>query len=464
MMLHSQEAEQSVIGAAMLNGKVIDSLADIVSAGDFWEPAHATIWAAIIDVACRQGKPADLVTVGENLEATGALENIGGYEYLAGISRDTPTTANAETYARIVHDKAKRRSLFARLNDLKNEVKESSEDFATLIDNAQGRLLSLVSGESQGAARIQDSMKSMLDTMDRRLSGEESPIGVSFGLKYLDDMTMGMHPGEMIVVGARPSMGKTAFGLSMLRAVALNDKRPAIIFSMEMSREAITTRLSAAASDIDIDRMRDPNLMGSEDWPKLTRGANMLNEANIVIDDRPSLTPSQIRGASKRWKEHLGDMGVIIVDYLGLIKPEGKHGSREQEVASASRTMKALSKEIGCPVVVLSQLNRNLENRDIKSRRPRMSDLRESGAVEQDADLILFLYRHEVYAPDDLMTQGVAEIIIGKHREGRLGTAYSSARLARAQFKDLDVSTIMALKNPAPEANYTKKKSAMADF
>lgn len=464
MSLYSLEAEQSVLGAAMLNGKVIDSLTDILSPGDFYDPAHAAIWGAIADLACRHGKPADLVTVGEQLEKTGALHDIGGYRYLAEISQSTPSTANAEVYARIVRDKAMRRALLANLEDLQKEATNSKEDFSALIDSAQGRLLALVGGQQRGATTIQDALRGMLNTIDRRHSGLESPMGVSFGLKDLDDMTMGMKPGEMIVVGARPSMGKTAFSLSMLRAVAQKNKRPAMIFSMEMSWEAITTRLTAAASNLELDKLRDPKLMEYADWDKLTAGAASLRDTKIIIDDRPALTPSQIRGAAKRWKEHLGDMGVVIVDYLGLMKAEGKHSSREQEVAAASSAMKALAKELECPVVVLSQLNRNLENRDINSRRPRMSDLRESGAVEQDADLILFLYRHEVYAPDDLRTQGIAEVIVGKQREGRLGTAYSAAMLARAQFNDLDASKIMELRSPEPTQHPTKRKSAMAEF
>lgn len=464
MSMYSLEAEQSVLGAAMLNGKVTDSLADIVAPGDFYEPAHAAIWGAIVDLACRQGSAVDLVTLGEHLENTGVLHDVGGFAYLAQISQNTPSTANAEVYAGIVRDKAKRRALLASLAELQEEAANSKEEFSTLIDSAQGRLLALVGGEQRGATTIQDALRGMLETIDRRHSGQESPMGVSFGLRDLDEMTMGMKPGEMIVVGARPSMGKTAFSLSVLRAVAQRNKRPAMIFSMEMSHEAITTRLTAAASNLELDKLRDPKLMEYADWDKLTAGAASLRGTKVVIDDRPALTPSQIRGAAKRWKEHLGDMGVVIVDYLGLMKSEGKHGSREQEVAAASRAMKALAKELECPVVVLSQLNRNLENRDINSRRPRMSDLRESGAVEQDADLILFLYRHEVYAPDDLRTQGVAEVIVGKQREGRLGTAYSAAMLARAQFNDLDASKIMLLRNPEPEPRPSKRKSAMAEF
>lgn len=462
-MNYSLEAEQSVIGGAMLNSKVIDSLADIVSAGDFYEPSHAAIWTAIVHVACRLGMQPDIVTVSEHLEEHGHLDASGGVGYLAEITRNTPTAANAEVYAGIVRDKAQRRRLVASLVNLTEEASTSREAFSDLIDKAQGQLLSLVGGEQKGAVMIKDALKSLLDTVERKSSGEESSMGLSFGLTDLDRMTMGMKPGEMIVVGARPSMGKTAFSLNILRAVLTHNRRPAMIFSMEMGSEAITSRLVAASGLLPLDKLRDPTTMDSSDWDKYTAGNTLLHDTQLVIDDRPALTPSQIRGAAKRWKQYLGDMGVVVVDYLGLMKTEGRHGNREQEVAEASRSMKALAKELECPVVVLSQLNRNLENRDLKNRRPRMSDLRESGAIEQDADLILFLYRHEVYDENDQRSKGVGEIIIGKQREGRLGTVYTAARLELGRFDDLSAEKIRELSQPpVPEA--PRRKSAMAEF
>lgn len=463
MSMFNYEAEQSVIGAAMLSSKVVDSLAGIVSPADFYEPAHAAIWGAIVDIACRKNQDADMVTVGEHLENHGHLDAVGGFGYLAEIARNTPTTANAEVYAGIVKDKAQRRRLMSSLSDLTEEAGSSREEFSQLIDKAQGRLLSLVGDHQKGAVTIQDALRSVIDSVDRKHSGQESAMGTSFGLTDLDKMTMGMKPSDMIVVGARPSMGKTAFSLNLLRAVLTKDKRPAMLFSMEMSSESIATRLLSAASMLPLDKIRDPKTMNDGDWPKLSAGAALLRDTQLIIDDRPALTPSQIRGAAKRWKQHLGDMGVIVVDYLGLMKAEGKHGSREQEVAEASRSMKALAKELECPVVVLSQLNRNLENRDLKNRRPRMSDLRESGAIEQDADLILFLYRHEVYDENDERLRGIGEVIIGKQREGRLGTVYSSARLAMGRFDDLDAEKVYQLSQPAP-APVGRGKSAMADF
>ncbi|WP_413616436.1 replicative DNA helicase [Halomonas cupida] len=462
-MNYSMEAEQSVIGAAMLNSKVVDGLADIVNPGDFYEPAHAAIWGAIIDLACRQSHVADVVTVSEHLGEHGHLDSVGGLAYLAEIAKNTPSTSNAEVYAKIVRDKAQRRRLVSRLTDLTEEATSSREDFSTLIDKAQGQLLSLVGGEQKGAVMINDALKSLLDTVERKHSGEESSMGSSFGLTDLDRMTMGMKAGDMIVVGARPSMGKTAFSLNVLRAVLTHDKRPAMMFSMEMGSEAITTRLLSAASLLPLDKIRNPQTMDDDDWPKMSAGINILRGTRLVIDDRPALTPSQIRGAAKRWKQHLGDMGVVVVDYLGLMKAEGKHGNREQEVAEASRSMKALAKELECPVVVLSQLNRNLESRDLKSRRPRMSDLRESGAIEQDADLILFLYRHEVYDEHDERSRGVGEVIIGKQREGRLGTVYTAARLAMGRFDDLSAEKIRELSQPTPPP-VSKGRSAMAEF
>lgn len=463
-MNYSLEAEQSVIGAALLNGKVIDSLADIISPVDFAEPAHGVIWSAIVDLACRKGLAVDVVTLSEHLEEVGQANDIGGLPYLVQISQSTPSAANAEVYAKIVKDKAQRRRLIAALNDMASEADASKEEFTALVDSAQARLLALTGGEQKGAVLMKDVLRTMTNTIDRRHSGLESAMGLSFGLTDLDRMTMGMKSGEMIVVGARPSMGKTAFAINVLRAVLTRDKRPAMLFSMEMGAEAIITRMTAAAGDLTLDKLRDPTTMDDHDWPKLAAGVNILKDADLVIDDRPSLTPSQVRGAAKRWKDHLGDMGVVVVDYLGLMKAEGRHGTREQEVAEASRSMKALAKELGCPVIVLSQLNRSLESRDINSRRPRMSDLRESGAIEQDADLILFLYRHEVYAPDDERTRGIGEVIVGKQREGQLGTCYTAAMLERGQFNDLAASKIRELKEPYTAPVKPRHKSAMAEF
>lgn len=461
MSLFNLESEQSVIGACLLDNRLIDKITEIVKRTDFSTLENQIVWAAIVGLR-NAGRACDVVTVAERLEADHTYDTVGGLVYLAEISRNTPSTSNALSYAAIVADLSGRRQLLGELSNIETMAGDKAQNLLTIVDDAQGRLARLIRADADQAGPMSADLADMLDEIDRKWNGETDAMGLSFGLSDLDRRTMGMHPGQFILVAGRPAMGKTAFALNILRACCVRDKRPALIFSMEMDRQALRNRMAAAVGNLPLQAIRDPKgHMTDELWPRMASAIQGLKDAPLIVDDRAAMTPSQLRGAAKRWRDHYGQLGVVMVDYLQLMKADGKHGNREQEVAEMSRAMKTMAKELGCPVVALSQLNRSLEQRP--NKRPMMSDLRESGSLEQDADLILFLYRDEIYHPDNIDSKGVAEIIIGKQREGETGTVYSFGRLSHARFDDLDHETVSRMiegTKPQPR----KQKSAMAEF
>ena len=460
MSLFSHETEQSLIGACMLDNKQIDNVSDILTHRDFAALEHAVIWSAMVQLR-NAGQSSDVVTISERLEKDDTYDGVGGLTYLAEIAKSTPRASNALTYAEIIADLASRRRLLDDLASIESMARDKCQSLLTVVDDAQGRLSRIVRGDADQAGPMSNDLADMISEIDRKWNGEEQAMGLSFGLADLDNRTMGMHPGQLILVGGRPGSGKTAFGLNVLRACCVRDGKPAVIFSMEMDRKALRNRMTAAIGDLPLQAIRDPkNHMHDEHWPKMTLAVNALKEAPLIVDDRAAMTPSQIRGAARRWRDRYGELGVIMVDYLQLMGNDRKHGNREQEVAEISRSMKLLAKEMQCPVVALSQLNRSLENRS--NKRPQMADLRESGSLEQDADLILFLYRDEYY-DENSPAKGVGEIIIGKQREGEVGTVYAAAKLGNARFDDLDhteVARMCELSKPQPR----KTKSAMAEF
>ncbi|WP_277810658.1 replicative DNA helicase [Chromohalobacter canadensis] len=462
MSLYSHEAEQSVIGACLMENVLIDRLADVITHRDFAALEHGVIWSAMTRLR-NAGQAVDIVTVDERLELDHTSGDVGGLAYLAEIARNTPSANNAATYAEIVADLSARRRLLDELVCIDGMARDKNRPLLTVVDDAQGRMSRLIRADADQAGPMSSELGDMLDEIDRKWSGEQDAMGLSFGLKDLDRRTMGMHPGQLILVGGRPASGKTAFALNILRACCVQGQKPAVIFSMEMDRRALRNRMAAAIGNLPLQAIRDPRThMNDEHWPKLALSVQSLKDAPLIVDDRAGMTPSQLRGAAKRWRDHYGELGVVMVDYMQLMRPDGKHGSREQEVSEMSRSMKLLAKELGCPVVALSQLNRGLESRSDK--RPMMSDLRESGSLEQDADLILFLYRNEVYHPEDTLTQGVAEIIIGKQREGDIGTVYAQAKLANARFDDLDHETVGQMIDASKPQPKPGKRSAMADI
>lgn len=454
------EVEQSVIGAGMLDARRLDRIAEVISTTDFSEPAHRAIWRVMLDLQARN-RPLDLVTVSEQLEEVGHLGEVGGLSYLAQITANTPSASNAMAYAEIVADLANRRRLLGELGQVEALTHDKGTPFAEVVDAAQGRIAGLLRADAGAIGPIGQFLDAELITpLEQRQSGEFEAMGLSFGVPDLDELTLGMHPGQLVVYGARPSMGKTAASLTALMECVVKKQRPAVMFSMEMPRASLLQRLTAQLGDIPIRALRNPQEhLLDEHYPRLTYAVHTLKNAPLVIDDRAALTPSQIRGSAKRWRDYYGDLGLVVVDYLGLMRPDNRHGTREQEVAEMSGAMKALAKELNVPVLLLSQLNRKLEDRTDK--RPMLSDLRESGSVEQDADMVVFLYRHERYYPDDERTRGVMEMIVAKQREGELGTVYAAARLANARIQALDAVTINALRNPPPQEPKRRPRSAM---
>lgn len=461
MNLQSIESEQSVLGACLLDNRFIDRCADILSWPDFSQHTHGVIWNTMLALR-NAGSAVDVVTVIDRLESDGTADDVGGIGALAELARNTPSASNALTYANIIADLSGRRKMLGELANIEAMAGDKSRDLMTVVDDAQGRLARLIRADADEASPIGDGLSDLIGEIDRKWNGEQDAMGLSFGLSDLDRRTMGMHPGQLILVGGRPASGKTAFALNILRACCVRDNAPGLIFSMEMDRKALRNRMVAATGNLPLQAIRDPKgHMTDELWPKMASGVQQLKNAPLIIDDRAGMSPSQIRGAAKRWRDHYGHIGAVMVDYVQLMRPDGRHGSREQEVAEMSRTMKLMAKELGCPVVALSQLNRGLEQRT--NKRPIMSDLRESGALEQDADLILFLYRDEIYN-EESPARGTAEIIIGKQREGEVGTVHAAANLSHARFADLDreeMARIVEQQNaPAPR----RQKSAMAEF
>ena len=454
--MNAYDAERSVIGAALLDNAWIGRLADVLCDADFYDPQHRQLWAAMV-MLNNSGKSVDLVSLGDYLGDDVSMS------MLAELARETPAATNARTYAEIVADTALRRRLLDSLANVEAMARDRQTPMTTVLDDAQSRLVKLVRPDAERAGPVSKDLIALLDTIERRFSGEEEAMGLSFGLADLDNKTMGMHAGQMVIAAGRPGMGKTAFSLSVAAHCAVVEKRPVVLFNMEMDRTAIETRLLSCVGNLPIRAIRDPKThMNDELWARMTYPVKALNDAPFIIDDRAAMTPQQIRSSAKRWRERYGDMGLVIVDYLQLMASDGRGDrNREQDVAEASRTMKLMAKELGCPVMVLSQLNRKVEERT--NKRPMPADLRESGSLEQDADMILFLYRDEHYN-ENSDAKGVAEIIVAKQREGETGTVFAAANLAHGRFDNLDAGVIAAMRELQQAPKRKKTKSALAEF
>jgi len=436
-MLYSQDAELSVIGAAMLENDQVAELAEIVRPDDFYLIQHRTIWGGIINLA-REGKPCDLVTLSEYLEAHGLMESVGTLGDLAEIVRAVPMATNAVHYADAVADLAQRRQLISTLPDAEERISDRSVATSDLITELQGRLESLRRASRNSLLRAAEYLNDeFIDQFDKRHSGEEEAMGLSYGLHDLDQLTMGMKSGELVVVGGRPSMGKTAFMMNSLRA-ALTSQAPVLIESLEMKRPALFNRLVAGMGDIPISALRDPRGHWDDIDDYIARMAypiSQINSADLYINHDTPRTISQIRAQAKEIHDRHGRIGLVMIDYLGKVKVEGSYKRHDLGIEEVVAGAKAIAKEFDCPVMLLSQLNRSLEQRP--NKRPNMGDLKDSSAIEQEADTILFLYRDEVYHPDNPDNKGLAEIIIAKQREGRTDTVHVVSRLSHARFEDL---------------------------
>jgi len=421
---HSIEAEQSVIGGLLLENEALDKIADILRADDFYQHDHKTIFQHISKLI-EHNRPADIVTVAESLESTAELSSIGGIAYLGALAQNTPTAANIRRYAEIVRERSVMRKLVVVGSDIADSAyNPNGRDAQQLLDEAEAKIFQIAEGgqrSSQGFQDIKELLPQVAERIDMLFSrdNQSDVTGIPTGFSDLDSMTSGFQGGDLIIVAGRPSMGKTAFSLNIAENVALDTGLPVAVFSMEMASTQLAMRMIGSVGRLDQHRMRTGRLE-DEDWEKLTTALGRLNEAPIFIDEGAGLSSFDVRARARRLHRQTGKLGLIVVDYLQLMAaPAGKQGeNRATEISEISRSLKALAKELDVPVVALSQLNRSVEQRPDK--RPVMSDLRESGAIEQDADLILFIYRDEVYNPDSA-DKGTAEIIIGKQRNGPIG-------------------------------------------
>lgn len=418
---HSIQAEQSVLGGLMLDNQTWDSVADKVVETDFYRRDHQLIFRSIAQLAEKQ-EPFDVITLSEILETTGELQGVGGLAYLGMLAKDTPSAANIVSYANIVRD----RSVLRQLIHVGTEISDSAfttegRETADLLENAERKVFEIAEQRQRGQGGF-SSIKSLLakavDKIETLYEQDGDITGASTGFSDLDEKTSGLQPSDLIIVAGRPSMGKTTIAMNMAENVALKSGLPVAVFSMEMPGEALAMRMMSSLGRIDQHKVRTGKL-DDDDWPRLTSAINLLADTKLFIDDTPALTPTEVRSRARRLTREHGQLGLIVLDYLQLMQSPSSGDNRVQQISDISRGLKALAKELNVPVIALSQLNRNLEQRP--NKRPVMSDLRESGAIEQDADLIIFVYRDEVYN-EDSPDKGIAEIIIGKQRNGPLGT------------------------------------------
>lgn len=419
---HSIETEQSVLGGLMLDNQAWDKIADIITDEDFYRHDHRLIYHHICKLI-EQNKPADVVTVAESLELSTELQTVGGLAYIGSIVQNTPSAANIKRYAEIVRE----RSIMRNLAQIGAQITESAyspagRSAADLLDEAEARVFEIAEEGArgkQGFVDIQPLLKEVVERIELLYSRDNPSevTGVASGFYDLDQKTSGFQPGDLIIVAGRPSMGKTAFSLNIAEYVALELKKPVAVFSMEMGGAQLAMRMLGSVGRLDQHKVRTGRL-DDDDWPKLTHALGKLNDAPVYIDESAALSALEVRARARRlYRQHDG-LGLIVIDYLQLMSSSNPGENRATEISEISRALKSLAKELKVPVIALSQLNRSLEQRP--NKRPVMSDLRESGAIEQDADVILFIYRDEVYNPET-QDKGLAEIIIGKQRNGPIG-------------------------------------------
>lgn len=421
---HSVEAEQSVIGGLLLENEALDKVADILSPTDFYRHDHKTIFLHIAKLI-EQNKPADIVTVAESLENNAELSEVGGLAYLATLAQSTPTAANIRRYAEIVHERAVMRKLVTVGSGIaESAYMPNGRDAQQLLDEAEAKIFQIAEGgrkTSEGFVDIKVLLPQVADRIDLLFSRDNPSdvTGIPTGFADLDSMTSGLQPGDLVIVAGRPSMGKTAFAINIAENVALDTGLPVAVFSMEMPSTQLAMRMIGSVGRLDQHRMRTGRLE-DEDWEKLTTALGRLNEAPVFIDEGSGLTSFDVRARARRLHRQCGKLGLIVIDYLQLMTaPTGRQQeNRATEISEISRSLKALAKELNVPLIAISQLNRSVDQRPDK--RPVMSDLRESGAIEQDADIIMFVYRDEYYNPDS-QDKGTAEIIIAKQRNGPIG-------------------------------------------
>ncbi|PIE24889.1 MAG: replicative DNA helicase [Neptuniibacter caesariensis] len=417
---HSMEAEQSVLGGLMLDNNAWDTVSEVVMDDNFYRQEHRQIFRTMRKLV-NNGNPVDVVTLSEELDRTGELASAGGLDYLIELAKNTPSASNIRAYSEIVRDRALLRQMIAAANEIAdgafNPEGRSSEE---LLNTAEQKIFQIAENRPNqgGPEGVNELLKRTVDRIDTLFNSDGDLTGLTTGFDDLDSKTSGLQPSDLIIVAARPSMGKTTFAMNLVENALMASNKPVLVFSLEMPADQLMTRMLSSLGRIDQSRVRNGKLE-EEDWPKLTTAVNMMRDKPLFIDDQAGISPNELRARARRIVREHGPLSLIMVDYLQLMQMKTPGiDSRTQEISEISRSLKAIAKEMECPVVALSQLNRTLEQRP--NKRPVNSDLRESGAIEQDADVIMFIYRDEVYN-EDSEHKGIAEIIIGKQRNGPIG-------------------------------------------
>ncbi len=418
---HSQEAEQSVLGGMMLDNNAWDTVSEIVLETQFYRHNHRLIFRTMEKLVAAM-QPIDVVTLSEELDRTANLEEAGGLDYLIELARNTPSASNIRAYAEIVRDRAMLRQMIEVANEIADSAffpdGRASDD---VLSEAEQKIFQIAEERPNegGPVGVNPLLKKAVDKIDELFNSEGSMTGVTTGFEDLDGATGGMQPSDLIIVAARPSMGKTTFAMNLVENALMAQDKPVLVFSLEMPADQLVTRMLSSLGRINQTKVRSGKLE-EDDWPRLTTAVNLLRDKPLFIDDTAGISPTEMRNRARRIVREHGDISMIMIDYLQLMQIKGGMSEgRTAEISEISRSLKALAKELECPVIALSQLNRALEQRP--NKRPVNSDLRESGAIEQDADVIMFIYRDEVYN-EDSPDKGIAEIIIGKQRNGPIGT------------------------------------------
>ncbi len=433
---HSIEAERSVLGGLMLDENAWDTISSTVSAEDFYRSDHRIIFRCMADLVERN-KPLDIITISEALEDVGELENVGGLAYISDLASSTPTASNIRAYAEIVCERSTVRNLISVAHEIADSgFNPDGRDSATLIDEAESKVFKISDDRPStgGPESVRPLLTKAVERIDLLYQTKGALTGLSTGFRDLDEITSGLQPSDLIIVAGRPSMGKTAFMMNIAESAVIAGGAPVLVFSLEMPSDSLILRMLSSLGRIDQSKIRTGQL-GDDDWPRLTSAVTLLNDKPLLIDDTPALTPNEIRSRARRVAREYGNLGLIVIDYLQLMQVSGTIENRAGEISEISRSLKGIAKEFDCPLIAGSQLNRSLEQRPDK--RPIMSDLRESGAIEQDADVIMAVYRDEVYHED--AEKGIAEIIILKQRNGPIGRKKLAFVGQYTKFEDLAV-------------------------
>lgn len=429
----SLEAEQAVLGAIILEGESITKAIEILSPEDFYREAHKKIYTSMLELFDKN-EPIDLITITEHLKDKGELEDVGGLSYLSNLATVVPTSANIRYHAKLVREKALLRSLLRACTEIVTKVYEEPEDAEEMLDYAEKLIFEISERRTTtNFFHMKDVVKHTFKIIESMYEKKALITGIPSGFKDLDELTSGFQPGDLIIIGGRPGMGKTAFSLNIAQHVGVELGEPVAFFSLEMSKEQIAMRLLSSLAMVNASALRK-GFISKRDWERLTDSAVRLSESPIYIDDSSQLSVLEIRAKARRLKMEKGRLSLIIIDYLQLMKSRSAYDRREQEISEISRSLKAMAKELKVPVIALSQLNRSVEK--TTDRRPTLANLRESGAIEQDADVIIFLYRDEVYNKKNPANKGKAEVIVAKQRNGPTDTVYLTFLSDYTRFLD----------------------------